>query len=91
MVESFTRAGWPIPNPPASMFTWAELPPGFEDMGSLEFSKQLLEHAGVAVAAGVGFGEEGEGFVRIAMVENEQRIRQAARNVKRFLAEHARG
>ena len=85
MVESFTRAGWPIPNPPASMFTWAELPPGFEDMGSLEFSKQLLEHAGVAVAAGVGFGEEGEGFVRIAMVENEQRIRQAARNVKRFL------
>jgi alanine-synthesizing transaminase len=73
------------------MFTWAKLPPGFEEMGSLEFSKRLLEHAGVAVAAGVGFGEEGEGFVRIAMVENEQRIRQAARNVKRFLAEHAGG
>ena len=91
MVESFARAGWEIPSPPASMFAWAPLPPGFEDMGSLEFSKQLLEHADVAVAAGVGYGEEGEGYVRIAMVENEQRIRQAARNVKRFLAEHAPG
>ena len=90
MVESFTRAGWAIPNPPASMFTWAKLPPGFEDMGSLEFSKQLLEHAGVAVAAGVGFGEEGEGHVRIAMVENEQRIRQAARNIKKFLADRGK-
>ena len=90
MVESFGRAGWDIPVPAASMFAWAPLPPGFEHMGSLEFSKQLLEHAGVAVAAGVGYGEEGEGFVRIAMVENEQRIRQAARNVKKFLAEHAR-
>ncbi|MBA4765606.1 LL-diaminopimelate aminotransferase [Qipengyuania huizhouensis] len=90
MVESFGRAGWEIPVPAASMFAWAPLPPGFEDMGSLEFSKQLLEHAGVAVAAGVGYGEEGEGYVRIAMVENEQRIRQAARNVKKFLAEHAR-
>jgi alanine-synthesizing transaminase len=89
MVESFARAGWDIPTPPASMFAWAKLPPGFEEMGSLEFSKQLLEHADVAVAAGVGYGEEGEGHVRIAMVENEQRIRQAARNVKRFLADHA--
>ena len=90
MVESFARAGWNIPVPAASMFAWAPLPPGFEHMGSLEFSKQLLEHAGVAVAAGVGYGEEGEGHVRIAMVENEQRIRQAARNVKKFLAERAR-
>lgn len=90
MVESFARAGWDIPTPPAAMFAWAKLPPGFEEMGSLEFSKQLLEHADVAVAAGVGYGEEGEGHVRIAMVENEQRIRQAARNVKRFLADHAR-
>ena len=89
MVESFGRAGWDIPSPPASMFAWAPLPPGFHNVGSLEFSKQLLEHAGVAVAAGVGYGEEGEGHVRIAMVENEQRIRQAARNVKRFLADHA--
>ena len=85
MVESFTRAGWEIPAPPASMFAWAPLPPGFEHMGSLDFSKQLLEQAGVAVAAGIGYGEEGEGYVRIAMVENEQRIRQAARNIKRFL------
>ncbi|NNC51980.1 MAG: LL-diaminopimelate aminotransferase [Erythrobacter sp.] len=89
MVESFTRAGWEIPSPPASMFTWAPLPKGFEHMGSLEFSKKLLQEAEVAVAAGVGFGEEGEGFVRIAMVENEQRIRQAARNIKKFLTEHA--
>ena len=90
LVESFGRAGWDIPVPAASMFAWAPLPPGFGHMGSLEFSKQLLEHAGVAVAAGVGYGEEGEGFVRIAMVENEQRIRQAARNIKKFLADHGR-
>ena len=86
MVESFGRAGWEIPAPRASMFAWAPLPPGFQGMGSLEFSKRLLQQADVAVAPGVGYGEEGEGFVRIAMVENEQRIRQAARNVKRFLA-----
>lgn len=86
LVESFGRAGWEIPPPRASMFAWAPLPPALAHLGSLEFSKQLLTHAGVAVAAGVGYGEEGEGFVRIAMVENEQRIRQAARNVKRYLA-----
>jgi alanine-synthesizing transaminase len=84
LVESFGRAGWDIPAPKASMFAWAPLPPAFKDMGSLEFSKQLLTEAGVAVAAGVGYGEEGEGHVRIAMVENEQRIRQAARNIKRW-------
>jgi alanine-synthesizing transaminase len=85
LVESFGRAGWDIPPPPASMFAWAPLPPALSHLGSLEFSKQLLTHAGVAVAAGVGYGEEGEGFVRIAMVENEQRLRQAARNVKKYL------
>ena len=85
MVESFGRAGWDIPSPKASMFAWAPLPPALKDMGSLEFSKQLLTEAGVAVAPGVGYGEDGEGFVRIAMVENEQRLRQAARNIKRFL------
>ena len=85
LVESFGRAGWDIPVPKASMFCWAPLPPALAHLGSLEFSKQLLTHAGVAVAAGVGYGEEGEGFVRIAMVENEHRIRQAARNVKRYL------
>jgi len=86
LVESFGRAGWDIPSPRASMFAWAPLPPALTDMGSLEFSKQLLTHAGVAVAPGVGYGEDGEGFVRIAMVENEQRLRQAARSIKRYLA-----
>jgi alanine-synthesizing transaminase len=86
MVESFGRAGWEIPSPRASMFAWAPLPPALKEMGSLEFSKQLLTHAEVAVAPGVGYGEEGEGFVRIAMVENEQRLRQAARNIRRYLA-----
>ena len=85
MVESFGRAGWDIPSPKASMFAWAPLPPALRDMGSLEFSKQLLTEAQVAVAPGVGYGEDGEGYVRIAMVENEQRLRQAARNIKRFL------
>ena len=86
LVESFGRAGWDIPPPPASMFAWAPLPPQLAEMGSLEFSKQLLTQAGIAVAPGVGYGEDGEGFVRIAMVENEQRLRQAARNVKKYLA-----
>jgi alanine-synthesizing transaminase len=85
MVESFGRAGWDIPPPPASMFAWVPLPPSLKHMGSLEFAKQLLTHAEVAVAPGVGFGEQGEGFVRIAMVENEQRLRQAARNIRRYL------
>ena len=85
LVESFARAGWDIPAPKASMFAWAPLPPALKDMGSLEFSKQLLTHADVAVAPGVGYGEEGEGFVRIALVENEQRLRQAARNIRRYL------
>jgi alanine-synthesizing transaminase len=85
MVEAFGRAGWEIPPPPASMFAWVPLPPSLTHMGSLEFAKQLLTHAEVAVAPGVGFGEQGEGFVRIAMVENEQRLRQAARNVRRYL------
>jgi alanine-synthesizing transaminase len=85
LVESFGRAGWEIPSPRASMFAWAPLPPALMHLGSLEFSKQLLTHAGVAVAPGVGYGEEGEGFVRIAMVENEQRLRQAARNVRKYL------
>jgi alanine-synthesizing transaminase len=86
LVEVMGRAGWDIPAPPASMFAWAPLPPALREMGSLEFSKQLLIHADVAVAPGVGYGEEGEGYVRIALVENEQRLRQAARNVRRYFA-----
>ena len=85
LVEAFGRAGWDIPPPRASMFAWAPLPPALAHLGSLEFSKQLLTQANVAVAPGVGYGEDGEGYVRIAMVENEHRLRQAARNVKRYL------
>nr|WP_314445781.1 LL-diaminopimelate aminotransferase [uncultured Sphingomonas sp.] len=85
LVESFGRAGWTIPVPQASMFAWVPIPEQFRHLGSMEFAKRLLSEAGVAVAPGVGFGEEGEGFVRIALVENEQRLRQAARNVKKLL------
>ena len=85
LVESFGRVGWEIPSPEASMFAWAPLPDGCEEMGSLAFSKALMEEAGVAVAPGIGFGEHGEGYVRLALVENEQRIRQAARAVGEFL------
>jgi alanine-synthesizing transaminase len=85
LVESFGRAGWEIPAPQASMFAWAPLPEPFRSLGSLEFSTLLVEKAELAVAPGSGFGEHGEGFVRIALVENEQRIRQAARNLRRFL------
>jgi alanine-synthesizing transaminase len=85
LVDSFGRAGWRIPAPPASMFAWAPMPDMFRSLGSLEFSKLLVEKAEVAVSPGVAFGEHGEGYVRIALVENEQRIRQAARNVRRFL------
>jgi alanine-synthesizing transaminase len=86
LVESMKRAGWDIPAPSASMFAWAPVPEQFKAAGSLLFSKLLIEEAGVAVAPGVGFGEYGEGFVRVGLVENEHRIRQAARNVKKFLA-----
>ena len=86
LVESFGRAGWEIPVPQASMFAWAPIPEQFRALGSMEFSKRLLTEAHVAVAPGVGFGEQGEGFVRIALVENEQRLRQAARGVKKLLA-----
>ncbi|ESY74631.1 LL-diaminopimelate aminotransferase [Mesorhizobium sp. M0051] len=90
MVDAFGRAGWPIPAPAASMFAWAPIPEPFRHLGSLEFSKLLIEHADVAVAPGVGFGEHGDDHVRIALVENEHRIRQAARNIKRFLATSAK-
>src|SRR5258707_203566 len=85
LVETMKRAGWDIPSPSASMFAWAPVPEQFKEAGSLLFSKLLIEEAGVAVAPGVGFGEYGEGFVRVGLVENEHRIRQAARNVKKVL------
>ncbi len=81
-----SRAGWNIPSPPASMFAWAPLPKKFEKEGSLNFAKELMLKADVAVAPGVAFGEYGEGFVRVGLVENEQRIRQAAKNIKKLLA-----
>jgi alanine-synthesizing transaminase len=85
LVESFGRAGWQVPPPAASMFAWAPIPEAFLPLGSVEFSTLLVEKASVAVSPGAGFGEHGEGHVRIALVENEQRIRQAARNIRRFL------
>ena len=84
MVESFAASGWTVPAPAASMFAWVPIPERFRHMGSLEFSKLLIERADVAVAPGIGFGEHGDDHVRLALVENEQRIRQAARGIKRF-------
>ena len=84
MVETFGKAGWTIPAPRASMFAWAPVPERFAHLGSLEFSKLMIEKAEVAVAPGIGFGEHGEGFIRLALVENEQRIRQAARGFKKL-------
>jgi len=89
LVDSLARAGWNIPSPPATMFAWAPLPEAFREMGSLAFSKLLLEKAGVAVSPGIGFGEYGDGHVRFALVENEQRTRQAGRAIKKFLASEA--
>ena len=86
MVDAFGKAGWQVPPPAATMFAWAPSPEPFRVVGSLEFSKLLVEKADVAVAPGIGFGEHGDDYVRIALVENEHRIRQAARNIKRFLA-----
>ncbi|MGB3500955.1 MAG: LL-diaminopimelate aminotransferase [Mesorhizobium sp.] len=86
MVDAFGKAGWNIPAPPATMFAWAPIPEPFRALGSLEFSKLLVEKADVAVAPGIGFGEHGDDYVRLALVENEHRIRQAARSIKKFLS-----
>jgi alanine-synthesizing transaminase len=85
LVDSFGRGGWEVPAPRASMFAWAPIPAQFRHLGSVEFAKLLIEKADVAVAPGIGFGEYGDEYVRIALVENEQRIRQAGRNLRRFL------
>jgi alanine-synthesizing transaminase len=86
LIQGLAQAGWPVPAPAASMFAWAPIPQRFDNLGSVEFAKLLLSEAKVAVAPGLGFGEYGEGFVRIALVENRERLRQAVRNVKRFMA-----
>lgn len=88
LIDVFARAGWNVPPPQATMFAWAKIPEQFGGMKSLEFSTLLLQGADIAVSPGVGFGEYGDDYVRIALVENEQRIRQAGRNLKRFLDEH---
>ncbi|MDB5531129.1 MAG: LL-diaminopimelate aminotransferase [Devosia sp.] len=85
LVESFARSGWDIPVPKATMFAWAPIPAQFAHLGSLEFAKLLIKETGVGVAPGVGFGEYGDQYIRLAFVENEQRIRQAARNIKKLL------
>ena len=89
LVEGLAAAGWPVPAPPATMFVWAPLPEAYRALGSLAFSKLLLEQAKVAVSPGIGFGEYGEGHVRLALVENRQRIRQAVRNIRSFLGRPA--
>ncbi|RCL02829.1 MAG: alanine-synthesizing transaminase [Candidatus Tokpelaia sp. JSC188] len=85
MIESFARAGWDIPPPEATMFAWAPIPERFRHLGSVGFSQLLIKEANLAVAPGAGFGEHGDDHVRIALVENEHRLRQAARSIKRFL------
>jgi len=89
LVSAFRQTGWDVPVPDATMFVWSPIPEAFRSLGSVEFAKLLVEKADVAVSPGIGFGERGEGFVRIAIVENEQRIRQAARNIRRFFESHA--
>jgi alanine-synthesizing transaminase len=91
LVEGLERAGWVIEKPKATMFVWAKIPETFKDAGSLEFSKQLLTEAKVAVSPGIGFGEFGEGYVRFALVENEQRIQQATRGIRQFLQKTSHG
>ncbi|EAK2413040.1 LL-diaminopimelate aminotransferase [Campylobacter jejuni] len=87
LLEAFENAGWKLQKPRASMFVWVKLPESKRHLKSLEFSKQLLQRASVAVSPGVGFGEAGDEYVRIALIENENRIRQAARNIKKYLKE----
>ena len=85
LIKGLAAAGWDVPSPKGPMFVWAKLPPAFAELGSLEFAKRLITHAGVAVSPGIGFGERGEGYVRFALVENEQRIAQAVRGIRSYL------
>ena len=91
LIRGLSSAGWDVPSPEGSMFAWAPIPERFAHLGSVGFSKLLMQEAGVAVAPGLGFGEHGEGFVRIGLVENTQRLRQATRNIKAFLSAHNGG
>jgi alanine-synthesizing transaminase len=87
LIDSFSAAGWEIPSPHATMFAWAPIPSFFKHLGSVEFSKLLLSKAQIAVSPGVAFGEHGDDYVRVSLVENRHRIRQAARNLKTFLSD----
>jgi alanine-synthesizing transaminase len=89
LVKGLHAAGWPVAEPKASMFIWAKLPEQYAELGSFEFAKLLLDQAEVAVAPGIGFGEYGDQYVRIALVENKHRLRQAVRNIKAFMAKDA--
>jgi alanine-synthesizing transaminase len=91
LVDGLAKAGWAIPKPDATMFCWAPVPEQFKALGSMGFAKLLLEEADVAVSPGIGFGEYGEGYVRLALVENRQRLRQAVRSIRTFLARHGNG
>jgi len=85
LIEGLANAGWDVPSPPATMFAWAPLPPAFKHLGSLEFSKLVLREAQVAISPGIGFGEHGDDYVRLALVENKHRTRQAIRSIKSFM------
>ena len=86
LVKGLNDAGWKVDVPKGTMFVWAKIPSTLRSLGSLEFSKRLLKEAEVAVSPGIGFGEYGEGYVRFSLIENEQRTRQAVRNIKKFLS-----
>ena len=86
LIEGLNKAGWKVESPKATMFIWAKIPSTHKHLGSLEFSKQLLSEAQVAVSPGIGFGTYGEGYVRFSLIENEHRSRQAIRNIKKFLS-----
>ena len=86
LVQGLNKLGWPVANPKATMFVWAEIPERFRSLGSLEFSKRLLTEAKVAVSPGIGFGDYGDGHVRFSLIENEERTRQALRGIKQMFA-----
>jgi alanine-synthesizing transaminase len=86
LVDGLNKLGWSVPKPKGTMFVWAPIPEAFRAMGSLEFAKMLIQESKVAVSPGIGFGEYGEGHVRFALVENEQRIKQALRGLKSLTA-----
>jgi alanine-synthesizing transaminase len=86
LVEGLNKLGWQVPLPKATMFVWAQIPEAYKALGSLEFSKQLLTEAKVAVSPGIGFGDYGDGHVRFSLIENEERTRQALRGIKQMFA-----